>query len=228
MAGMFRKSLLLAAGRAGARARWPALRPISRRHGAVRPSLTPPRRSTALERARRRFPHIPYYAIGCTLQDIQSRSHGRMKVQVIGKSATGRDMYGVVINRVRTRQEKRDYLGWLGVRALMLREPIAAQKRLGRLGATSRCRCSSRAGSTATSTRASTRRSATIEKYATTPYGDRPGRSTRSSATRSSSSTRSRTRTAGSRARAPTATGSTSTATTSRSRSRRRSRRSAG
>ena len=80
------------------------------------------------------FPHIPYYAIGCTLQDIQSRSHGRMKMQVIGKSATGRDMYGVVINRVRTRQEKRDYLGWLGVRALMLRDPIAAQKRLGRLG----------------------------------------------------------------------------------------------
>ena len=30
------------------------------------------------------FPHIPYYAIGCTLQDIQSRSHGRMRVAVNG------------------------------------------------------------------------------------------------------------------------------------------------
>ena len=67
------------------------------------------------------FPHIPYYAIECTLQDIQSRSRGRMRLEVIGKSATGRDMFGVVINRLRTRQEKRDYASWLAVRALMLR-----------------------------------------------------------------------------------------------------------
>ena len=36
------------------------------------------------------FPHIPHYAIGCTLEDIQDRSRGRMKVEVIGKSALGR------------------------------------------------------------------------------------------------------------------------------------------
>src|SRR5687767_6062468 len=48
------------------------------------------------------FPHIPYYAIGCTLRDIQERSHGRMEMQAIGKSALGRDMYGVVINRLST------------------------------------------------------------------------------------------------------------------------------
>src|SRR5919112_1739951 len=36
------------------------------------------------------FPHIPYYAIKCTLQDIQARSGGRMQMQVIGRSATGR------------------------------------------------------------------------------------------------------------------------------------------
>jgi zinc carboxypeptidase len=44
------------------------------------------------------FPHIPYYAIGCTLQDIQSRSGGRMSTEVIGRSATGRDMYLVTID----------------------------------------------------------------------------------------------------------------------------------
>ncbi len=44
------------------------------------------------------FPHIPYYAIGCTLEDIRDRSNGRMSLEVIGQSSTGRDMYGVVIN----------------------------------------------------------------------------------------------------------------------------------
>src|ERR1700741_305340 len=52
------------------------------------------------------FPHIPHYATGCTLQDIKSRSRGRMSVEVIGKSSLGRNMYGVVINRLRTRDEK--------------------------------------------------------------------------------------------------------------------------
>src|SRR4051794_7312864 len=50
------------------------------------------------------FPHIPHYAIGCTLADIRDRSHGRMSVEVIGESSQGRAMYGVVINQLRTRQ----------------------------------------------------------------------------------------------------------------------------
>src|SRR5687767_4935474 len=33
------------------------------------------------------FPHIPYYAIRCTLDDIAARSNGRMTVEVIGQSA---------------------------------------------------------------------------------------------------------------------------------------------
>src|SRR5215210_771285 len=41
------------------------------------------------------FPHIPYYAIGCTLESIASRSNGRMTVEVIGRSALGRHMYRV-------------------------------------------------------------------------------------------------------------------------------------
>ena len=36
------------------------------------------------------FPHIPYYAVGCTLEDIEARSRGRMDVRVIGQSAAGR------------------------------------------------------------------------------------------------------------------------------------------
>ena len=55
------------------------------------------------------FPHIPYYAIRCTLDDIAARSNGRMTVEVIGRSALGRDMYGVVINDLSTRKQRRNY-----------------------------------------------------------------------------------------------------------------------
>jgi Zinc carboxypeptidase len=55
------------------------------------------------------FPHIPYYAIGCTLEDIESRSNGRMSVEVVGQSSTGRDMYGVVINGRETREARESY-----------------------------------------------------------------------------------------------------------------------
>ena len=38
------------------------------------------------------FPHIPYYAIGCTLDQIENDQIGnRMTVEVIGSSALGRD-----------------------------------------------------------------------------------------------------------------------------------------
>ena len=44
------------------------------------------------------FPHIPYYAIKCTLDQIESQEIGnRMSVEQIGVSATGRPLYGVVI-----------------------------------------------------------------------------------------------------------------------------------
>ncbi len=73
------------------------------------------------------FPHIPYYAIGCTLDDIADRSGGRMSVEVIGKSALGRDMYGVVINRpADVAREAATYRNWL----------VGAQARRSRTRAT--------------------------------------------------------------------------------------------
>ena len=54
------------------------------------------------------FPHIPYYAIGCSLDDIASRSNGRMEVEVIGQSALGRDMYKVTINALDTVAQQND------------------------------------------------------------------------------------------------------------------------
>ena len=79
------------------------------------------------------FPHIPHYAVGCTLRDIERRSDGRMDVDVIGESVNGREMYSVVINDLRTRRQRRDYLAWRGIRALMVERPGAAQRLLDRL-----------------------------------------------------------------------------------------------
>ena len=78
------------------------------------------------------FPHIPHYAIGCTLQNIKSRSNGTMTVRVNGESASGRDMYSVVINRLKSRHEQQAYLNWLRVRGEMLDDPARAQRLLDR------------------------------------------------------------------------------------------------
>jgi hypothetical protein len=58
------------------------------------------------------FAHIPYYAIGCTLERIRSESDGRMTVEVIGASALGRPMYGVTINALDTGDQRKDFHAW--------------------------------------------------------------------------------------------------------------------
>jgi hypothetical protein len=80
------------------------------------------------------FPHIPHYAIGCTLRDIESRSGGRIDVDVIGKSALGRDMYSVVVNELGTAKQRSDYANWQSVREFALTNPRAAQNLLDGFG----------------------------------------------------------------------------------------------
>ena len=103
------------------------------------------------------FPHIPYYAIGCTLEDIAARSDGRMQVEVAGRSALGRDMYKVTINPLDTVARRRDFQAWQEVRRVALDDPARGQALVRARAARSRSRSTSRAASTATSTRASTR-----------------------------------------------------------------------
>ncbi len=76
------------------------------------------------------FPHIPYYAIGCTLADIAARSDGRMSVQVVGQSATGRDMYEVVINARETKQQRTDFKNWKDIHEDALDDPKYAQEQI--------------------------------------------------------------------------------------------------
>jgi hypothetical protein len=81
------------------------------------------------------FPHIPYYAIGCTLDQIENDQLGnRMSVEVIGQSALGRPLYGVVFNAMDTPQQIRDFNRWRQFRGIALEDPARAQELLNRWG----------------------------------------------------------------------------------------------
>jgi hypothetical protein len=73
------------------------------------------------------FPHIPYYAVGCTLERIKSESNGRMDYEIGGYSALGRPLYKVVINEVSKGYQKQAYFRWTHLRKVMLTDPAAAQ-----------------------------------------------------------------------------------------------------
>jgi hypothetical protein len=81
------------------------------------------------------FPHIPYYAIGCTLDAIKGESIGnRMSVRVFGHSALGRPMYLVTINALETPGQRRDFERWSKLRRLALDDPAKAIADLGGYG----------------------------------------------------------------------------------------------
>ena len=76
----------------------------------------------------------PYYAIGCTLEEIGAESDGRMTVELAGRSATGREMFRVVINALHTPEQRRAFRAWEQIRKLALDDPARAQTLLERQG----------------------------------------------------------------------------------------------
>jgi zinc carboxypeptidase len=80
------------------------------------------------------YPHIPWYAIGCTLERIQSESHGRMTYRVSGQSALGKDMYVVTINALDTKAQRRGFSNWKKIRRHALTDPARAQDILAKAG----------------------------------------------------------------------------------------------
>jgi hypothetical protein len=118
------------------------------------------------------FPHIPYYAIGCTLEDIESRSEGRMETEVIGQSAGGHDMYKVTINALDTRAQRNGDQRLRQVIELAQRNPRRAQELIERRDMKVPIFVQgSIHGNEYEGTDAVVR---TIERVATTPYGEDP------------------------------------------------------
>jgi Zinc carboxypeptidase len=120
------------------------------------------------------FPHIPYYAIGCTLDSIAASSNGRMKVEVIGQSALGRDLYLVTINELQTSAQRRDFANWQALRELSRSKPQQAQKLLDDFGANVKVPLEVQAGIHGNEYEGVDAAMQVIERLATAPYGADP------------------------------------------------------
>ena len=121
------------------------------------------------------FPHIPVYAIGCTLEDIQSRSlDGRMSLEVHGTSATGRPLYKVVINQLKTAKQKSAFTHWTTMRRLALTNPAAAQNQLDAWRDDVKVPIFIQGAIHGTEYEGVDANMRTIERLATTPYGTDP------------------------------------------------------
>ncbi len=121
------------------------------------------------------YPHIPWYAIGCTLEDIQSRQLGnRMTFHVSGQSALGKDMYIVVFNARDTKAQRRDYDRWKKLRRTELLKPDKAQRLLDHWGANFKIPLFIQAGIHGNESEGIDADLNMIERLATTPYGTDP------------------------------------------------------
>ena len=121
------------------------------------------------------FPHIPTYAIGCTLADIQSRSlDGRMSLEVHGSSATGRPLYKVVINQLQTDAQQASFDHWTTLRNQALSNPAAAQRQLRGWRDRVKVPLYVQGGIHGNEFEGVDANMRTIERLATTPYGTDP------------------------------------------------------
>jgi Zinc carboxypeptidase len=121
------------------------------------------------------FPHIPVYAIGCTLADIQSRSlDGRMTFEVHGSSATGRPMYKVVINQLKTDAQQASFDHWTTLRRQARSNPAAAQRQLRGWRDRVKVPLYVQGGIHGNEFEGVDANMRTIERLATTPYGTDP------------------------------------------------------
>jgi len=121
------------------------------------------------------FPHIPVYAIGCTLADIQSRSlDGRMSFEVHGTSANGRPMYKVVINQLKTAKQKSAFQHWTTMRREALSNPATAQRQLRAWRDDVKVPLYVQGGIHGNEFEGVDANMRTIERLATTPYGTDP------------------------------------------------------
>ena len=117
------------------------------------------------------FPHIPYYAIGCTLDSIAAKSGGRMKVEVIGQSARGRNLYFVTINELTTADQRRDYANWQTLRGLSRSNPAQAKQLLAGFGGNVKVPLFIQSGIHGNEYEGVDAAMQIIERLATTPYG---------------------------------------------------------
>lgn len=120
------------------------------------------------------FPHIPYYAIKCTLDEIAAVSDGRMQVETIGQSALGRDLYLVTFNVMDTPAQRKRFLNWQRVRKNALDDPARAQELLATFGDEVKIPIYIQGAIHGNEYEGVEANFETMYKLATTPYGEDP------------------------------------------------------
>jgi Zinc carboxypeptidase len=93
---------------------------------------------------------------------------------VIGESGTGRTMYGVVINELETRDQREAYRNWRSIRSIALEDPERAQRLLRRFGDDVKIPIMVQGGIHGNEYEGVDAAMDTIQRYATTPYGEDP------------------------------------------------------
>ncbi len=120
------------------------------------------------------FPHIPFYAIGCTLEELAARSDGRMTVEVAGRTERGNELYLVTFNPLDTPARQKAFLNWKQVRRLAHADPARAQDLLASYGSEVKIPIFIQAGIHGNEYEGVDAALEVIEELALTPYGDDP------------------------------------------------------
>jgi hypothetical protein len=120
------------------------------------------------------FPHIPYYAIRCTLEDIVASSQGRMSLEVIGQSANGHDLFLVTVNALDTPRQRGAFRAWERIRRIALTDPEEAQRKLAAAGDDVKLPLFVQGGIHGNEYEGVDAIFETLDRLATTPYGTDP------------------------------------------------------
>ena len=120
------------------------------------------------------FPHVPYYAIKCTLDSIAAQSNGRMTVEEIGHSALGRPLYAVVFNTSDTQAQRLGSEHWKQVRKQAVDDPAKALKELAKTKSGIKIPVLVQGAIHGNEYEGVESNFETIYKLATTPYGEDP------------------------------------------------------
>jgi Zinc carboxypeptidase len=120
------------------------------------------------------FPHIPYYALGCTLEAIAAESNGRMTVEAIGRSAQGRPLYAATINALDAQSQQKGFERWQKLRRFALNHPADAQAQLAEWGDAFKIPIYIQAGIHGNEYEGVDATMLLLNRLATTPYGTDP------------------------------------------------------
>ena len=118
--------------------------------------------------------NIPYYAIKCTLDQIQAESNGRVTTRVIGRSTLGRPLYAVTIDARNTAKQRRNSDRYWDIEAIEIRDPDRAQRMLRSFGDEVKVPIFYQANIHGNETESTDASLQFLREVATTPYGEDP------------------------------------------------------